>query len=487
MSRSDRGRSPGPKQPLYEALAGEIEAQIGAGTLRPGERVPSVRRLSRARRLSITTVLRAYLLLERRGALEARPQSGFYVRPPGRAAAPPPRPSAPPAAPRAVKVRELVAAVFAAAREPGIVPLGAACPAPELFPLRQLDLATRRVLRRDPRHSANYEHSPGFAPLRRQIARRLSEAGAATTADEVVITVGALDAIQLCLRAVTRPGDTVAVESPTFFGLLECLEGLGLKALELPVDPQRGVDLDAFEQALRRRRVRAALFAPSFQNPLGCSLTNDDRQRLAALCARHAVPLIEDDIYRELPHAGEPPPPVKAFDRGGQVLLCGSFSKTLAPGLRVGWAVPGRHLERVRALQIGTTVAAPSLPQRILADYLDQASFERHLRWMRRALRDQVLRVGQAVHTHFPTGTRLSRPQGGFMLWIELPGRRDALELHRRALAEGIGIAPGAIFSTSRRMQGCLRLNCGNPWSPRFERALATLGRLAHGLSAAQG
>lgn len=465
--------------PLYEALAGEIEAQIGEGTLVPGERVPSVRRLSRTRRVSVTTVLRAYLLLERRGALEARPQSGFYVRVPA-SRAPAPRPAAPPANPRPVKVQDLVAAVFEAARSPAIVPLGAALPSPELFPARQLNLAARRVLRRDPLHSAGYELSPGHEPLRRQIARRLSEAGVRLGAEDVVVTVGALDAVQLCLRAVTRPGDTVAVESPTFFGLLECLEGLGLRALELPTDPDGGLDLDAFEHAVRRRRVRAGLFMPSFHNPLGCSLTLEARRRLAALCARHQVPVIEDDVYRELPHAGEPPPPVKAFDRSGQVLLCGSFSKTLSAGLRVGWAVPGRYLERVRSLQLASTIAAPSLPQRLLAHYLGQASFERHLRWLRRAFRDQVLRVSQAVQAHFPGGTRLGRPQGGFTLWVELPGQADALELHRRALAEGIGIAPGAIFSTSRRMRGCLRINCGNQWSPRIERALATLGRLAH-------
>lgn len=466
--------------PLYEALAAEVESQIAVGALRPGERIPSVRSASRARRVSVSTVLEAYMLLERRGRIEARPQSGFFVRGPHAEAPPPPRSAPSVAAPRTPRVRDLVGAVYAAASAKDVVPFGAACPGPALFPSRQLNLVLRQVLREEPNHSAVYTFSPGDPELRHQLARRLSAAGGVVDPEDVIVTVGAMEALQLCLRAVAEPGDTIAIESPTYFGILECLEGLGLKALEVPTDPVTGIDLDALAGALRKRgSVKAGLFMPSFHNPLGALVPDARKRALVELCASRGVPIIEDDVYRELAHAGAPPRTLRSFDRAGNVLLCGSFSKSLGPGLRVGWAVTGRWRERVRALQLCSTLGASALQQRMLARYLARASLERHLRRLRRAFRDQVLRTTQAVQTWFPPGTRVSRPQGGFVVWIELPGRRDGLELHRRALEHGIGIAPGAMFSTTNRFRSCIRLNCGHPWSPRLEQAIATLGRLA--------
>jgi DNA-binding transcriptional MocR family regulator len=464
---------------LYERVASHIAALIDRGTLRPGDRVPSVRRLSRQEGVSIATVLLAYVHLENQGLIEARPQSGHYVRPKARAVPPEPRPPRPCTTATRVSVGSLVAKVYGATRDPHIVPLGAAFPSPELLPTDKLNRTLSAIARSSGGAGISYDPPPGCIALRRQIARRSVEWGFALAAEDVITTVGAMEGVHLCLRAVTEAGDTVAVESPAFYGLLQLIESLGLKVIEVPAQPRSGIDLDVLGHILQSHRVKACLVTPNFNNPLGSLMPDAAKRNLVDMLARREVPLIEDDIYGDLHFDDARPWPVKAFDQSGLVMLCSSFSKSLAPGYRVGWTVPGRFRDEVERLKFAQTIATPTLPQMAIADFVESGGYDHHLRQLRRRLGAQVRRVSEAIAEHFPPGTRVSRPAGGFVLWVEMPPGTSALDLHARALARDISIAPGPLFSAKPRFANFIRINCGHPWSDVIDHSIRTLGRLA--------
>ncbi|HRE08629.1 MAG TPA: PLP-dependent aminotransferase family protein, partial [Opitutaceae bacterium] len=316
-------------------------------------------------------------------------------------------------------------------------------------------------------------------PLAREIARRYLQAGAPLSHEELVITIGCAEAITLALRAVAKPGDTIALESPAYFGFLETIQSLNLKALEIPTEPRAGLCLDALRDALQKNEVSAVMVMPAFQNPLGCSMPDEKKERLYRLLAEHDVPAIEDDIYGDLYFSERRPKPLKAWDTDGRVLLCSSFGKSLAPSLRVGWCAPGRYLERVRRLKFTNTLGTPVVLQKTISDFLRNGGYDHHLRSIRRAYQNQVHLFTTSILRHFPAGTRLSRPQGGFILWVELPPGVDTLRLHQDARDRKISTAPGALFSVKERYRNCLRMNCGIPWSPQVEQGVRTLGELA--------
>lgn len=464
---------------LYQSLADTLQSLIEQGTLRPGYRVPSVRRMALQRDVSISTVLQAYTLLESRGLLEARPQSGYYVKPRLPIHMPEPRIARPMAKPTYVGVNDLVAEVLANAGDESRVPLGAACPSPALFPNRKLARILGAACRNDPSMFGRYAMSMAFEPLSREIARRYLQAGATVPHDELVITVGCSEAITLSLRAITKPGDTVALETPAYFGFLQTIQSLGLKALEIPSDPRTGIELPALRDALANNEVKAVLVMPAFQNPTGSCMPDEKKERLYRLLCDFDLPAIEDDIYGDLHFGERRPKPLKAWDTDGRILLCSSFGKTLAPSMRVGWCAPGRYLERVKRLKFTNTISTPALLQKAIADFLRTGGYDHHLRGIRRAYQNQLGLFSQTILRHFPEGTRLSRPQGGFILWVELPEEVCATKLYRDALGEHVSIAPGIIFSVKERYGHCIRLNCGLPWDDSVDRALQTLGRLA--------
>lgn len=469
---------PSVSERLYEELAEDLATLMAKGTLRAGDRLPSVRRLSGQRRVSVSTVLQAYLLLENRGLVETRPQSGHYVRRPPRAELlEPRRPRLSTAATR-VTVSDLVAEIYGASRNPHIVPLGAGHVSPALLPTEKLNRRMAQIAREAGGLGVAYDPPPGFLPLRRQIARRSADHGCVIGPEDVVTTVGTMEAIHICLRAVAKPGDMVVIESPFYYGLLQLIESLGIRAIEVPAGP-RGMDLDALDEVLRRHRVRACLAVPNFSNPAGSLMPDDAKATLVEMLAQREIPLIEDDVYGDLHFEGARPRPAKAFDRQGLVMLCSSFSKTIAPGYRVGWVAPGRFRDQVERLKFAQTVATATLPQMAIAEFLDAGGYDHHLRALRRKLAAQVCAVTQAVTEYFPPGTRVSRPPGGFVLWIELPAGTSALELHARALGQAISIVPGLVFSAKHRFSNFFRISCGYPFTEVIARAVAALGRIA--------
>ena len=480
----------------YERHADAIAQLIHSGALRPGDRVPSVREASRTRGISPSTVFEAYYLLEAQGLIHARPRSGYYVsaRLSGAAEARPaePQPSQPAVTSTEVAISDLVFEVLGLARDRDLVPLGSAFPGLELFPLDRLARCLASGMRKLDPWNIVQSLPPGDERLRQQIALRYGVHGTAVDVEEIIITNGAMEALNLCLEGVTQPGDVVVVESPTFYAALQALERLNLQALEIATHPRDGTDLAALAEALERQSshkphqpIKACWLMPSFQNPLGSLMPEGKKRELVALLARHGVPLIEDDVYGELHFGPQRPPPAKAFDTEGLVMHCSSFSKSLAPGYRVGWVAAGRQATAVQRLKLMTTLSAATPSQQALSEYLAQGGYDRHLRALRRSLEQQQAIALAAVAQHFPPGTRVSRPEGGYFLWVELPPQVNALELHRQALQQGISLAPGQIFSADQRFAHCVRINYGHPAQGRLGAALATVRQLATDLATA--
>lgn len=464
----------------YEALAEEIAQSIRTGVLKLGDCLPSVRQTSKSRGVSPSTVFEAYYLLEAKGLVRARERSGYYVTAGAKLLPPEPEQASSPSGESCpVDVSNLVFDILESARSRDVVPFGSAFASPLWFPLARLARSMAASLQQMDAWSTVDDLTPGNPLLRRQIALRYLADGLHVHPDDIVITNGALEALNLCLMAVTRPGDAVIIESPTFYAALQALERLGLRAIEVPTHPREGIDLAALERALERHQPRACWLMTTFQNPLGSTMPDEKKRALVELLARHEVPLIEDDVYGELYFGASRPLPAKAFDRKGLVMHCSSFSKCLAPGYRIGWTVPGRHVRAVSRLKLTTTLSASAPAQAARADYLAKGGYDKHLRQLRHALAVQQAAMTQAVVRHFPKGTRATRPSGGYFMWIELPGQVNTLELHRKALALGISIAPGPMFSANRHFTHCLRLNYGHAWDSAAESAISTLGRLA--------
>ncbi|PKQ39823.1 GntR family transcriptional regulator [Pseudomonas sp. YY-1] len=466
----------------YEKFADEIAELIRTGVLGPGEKVPSVRHASRTYGVSPSTVFQAYYLLEDRGLIQARARSGYFVREHAKRPLHEPELTAHAAQTTEVDVSELVFSVLASLKDPHTVPFGSAFPSPDLFPLPRLAKSMAHALRMLSPHEIIADMTAGNADLRRQIALRYMVSGVMLPMEELVISNGAMEALNLCLQCVTQPGDLVAIESPTFYACLQVLERLQLKAVEIPVHPREGIGLGALSDSLKQLPIKACWFMSSLQNPLGASMSETKKQALYELLVEHQVPLIEDDVYAELYFGSHPPKPVKSFDREGLVMHCSSFSKSLAPGYRIGWVAGGRYAEQIARLKLMTTIS-PSVPaQAALADYLQHGGYDRHLRKLRHSLEMQQSAMLTSAARHFPASTRVTRPSGGYFLWFEFPERLDSLQLLRLALAQGISLAPGPIFSASQGFRHCARLNYGHPWSPRSEQAMEVLGRLVAGL-----
>jgi DNA-binding transcriptional MocR family regulator len=463
----------------YERLADVITQAVEGGALLPGTRAPSLRRLCKDHGASLSTALQAYQLLEDRGILQARPRSGFYVarRPATTLRAP--AVSSPSGAPTQISISTTVQRLLEYASDPRLVPLGCAIPNAELLAGGRLDRFLARAARLKGAHYNIYTHPKGDLQLRQEIARRALRWGQGLSPEDIIVTCGCTEALALALRTVARPGDAIAIESPVYFGLLHILEALSLRALELPTDPAAGVDLAALERTLRQKAVAACLFSSSYNNPLGCTMPDDKKMEVMRLLAKHHIPLIEDDVYGDIYFGADRPKPFATFDPSGNSIYCSSFSKTIAPGYRIGWLATGRHVQTILEHKLAATFTGPALPQAALAEFLSCGGYDSHLRRIRRVFAEAIARMTRVIEQAFPPGTRVSRPAGGFVLWVELPPEIDTRSLLEAALAHDVCFTPGDVFSAARRYRNCLRLSCGHGWDARIEAGLRLIGELA--------
>jgi DNA-binding transcriptional MocR family regulator len=468
---------------LYEKLADDIETVIRNGVYRPGDRVPSVRQASQQHRISITTVIRAYLLLESRGVLESRPQSGYFVSlrmAEGNRHAGELRPSRPIAVSATVDISRLVLSTLRSISADDAVPLGSPYPDPQLFPYEKLNRYASAVGRNKALWGVTNALPPGRPELVRQIARRHLENGMSVDPNEIIVTVGATEAINLCLQAVAKPGDVIAVESPTFYAMLHAIERSGMRAIEVATHPEYGMDIDALAKIIQSESIAACMVMPNFQNPLGFQMPDERKRELVELLAKAQIPVIENGVYNELYFGDSHPTTLKSYDKNGMVLHCGSFSKSLTAAYRIGWALPGRYRDQVEKLKFLNTLTTSLIPQLAIAEFLERDGYEHHLRRLRKSYAQQANLMKAMVTRFFPAGTRMSSPAGGYVLWIELPAKVDSMKLYQMALDRGITIGPGCMFSISPdNYQNYIRLNYSSPWSSELEQAIITVGKLA--------
>jgi DNA-binding transcriptional MocR family regulator len=474
-------------QPLYRQLAGHYLAAIEAGTLVPGDRMPSVRAMMKQHGVSLSTAVQTCRQLESDGWVEARPRSGYFIRRQAPVTILPieePRVVQPDPA-QYVGVHARVSEFIAQGRvHPPKVNLSGARAVPELYPAEALKNIATRALRRDPELLVRASPPGGNPAFRNVLAKRAMERGMVLKADEIIVTHGCIEALNLALRAVTQPGDTVAVESPTFYGLLQILESLGLRALEIPTSANTGISLDALEMAVHAYDdIKAVVVVPHLQNPLGSIMPDANKQRLAELCEQRGIVLIEDDTYSELVDADTPPDALKAWDRSGNVIHCASLHKVLAPGMRLGWMTAGRWQSRVAMLKYAQSRDNEVWSQVAAAEFMASTAYDRHLRRLREALRVQRERMATAIATHFPLGTRLTVPKGGITLWLELPCGVSSTAVFDAALMDGILLAPGSMFSNSGRFEHYVRISCGMRYTDALDDAMRRLGQIVNALA----
>jgi DNA-binding transcriptional MocR family regulator len=458
---------------VYQAM----REKIAGGTYRPGEKLPSLRQLSQSLKIALITVQRAYAELEAEGLISAVPRSGYRVAVPVSFGEKPRNPLA-----RPLKVdgfgSDFLSSVTAHNRNPKLLGLGGASMARELLPLRHLAECSRQVLRESFEQTILYEPWLGNLELKREIAKRNQRWRGESSLQECLITSGGTEALFLALRSVTRPGDLVAVESPTYFGLLRMLKALSLRVIELPTEAATGMRLDLLEPLLRRREVKACVLIPNFQNPLGSLMPEESKRKIVEMAEAKGIPLLEMETCADIFLSGERPLPLQAYARNGGVLSCISYSKLIAPGYRIGVLQPGRFLAEAAAWKASSTLASPSFPQLVLARFFRYGLADRHFQRLRSFFQLQIPRMIDLLLRELPPGARVSQPQGGYLLWVELPQAYSGRELFQQAVSKGISLTPGEIFSSSGRYGNFIRLNCGLAWDDRLISAVGTLGRL---------
>jgi DNA-binding transcriptional MocR family regulator len=463
--------------PRYQVLADRLAALLRGGTFVAGDRLPSVRQLSREHRVSVSTAIAAVRKLEDAGLVEARPRSGYYVKPPNPGSGRMPRISEAGAKPIRIERVSLFEALMDTVADPKVVPFAAAAPDDTMVPQTKLASISNGIFRRYGGAALSYTLPPGRHELRVAVSKRLLGAGIQASPDEIITTHGATEALLMALRATTKPGDLVAVETPTYFGILHLVRDLGLRAIEVSTSPDDGLVVDALETILRKHRVKACVIQPNFQNPIGGRMPASCKKRVADLSIQYGFTVIEDDVYGELAHDGVRHPSISLY--GGDVIHCGSISKTLAPGLRVGWVVPGPHFGEIKRLKSIQCPWNATLSELMVAEFLEAGGYDRHLRRIRQIYAGQCARMRQAVVAHFPEACRVNQPQGGFVLWVEMPVGFDSEAFAAQAMAKRISVVPGPVFSASGGLKNCFRLSCGFAFGERTLGAIATLGKIA--------
>lgn len=470
---------------LYLQVAEGLEKMINDDVLKIGDKLPSVRLLSEEYGISMGTAFQAYYHLEGKGLVESRPKSGYYVRFSKKRFPELPRTIQPDTLSHDVSVKEMIHSIYSdiASTNDKVINLALAVPDPALIPVAKINKSVVHVLRNFQDSGVSYDHPQGNVELRTQIARLAFNWGGKVKPDDVLVTGGCLEAITLCIKAVTRPGDTVAVESPNYFGIFQAIENMGLKVVEISSCPVNGLDIDCLERAIRKYPIKACVVIPNFNNPLGGCMPDANKKKLVEIITSKNIPLIEDDIYGELYFGKNRPKTCKYYDTKGMVMHCSSLSKSLTPGYRIGWVIAGKFLEQVKQIKRIHNITSPTLTQAAMAHFLQNGRYEYHLKGMRKALYTQCLRYMQAIIDYFPEDTKVSRPHGGLVLWVQLGKDLNAFKLRTEAIRHHISVIPGKIFSASCGYENYIRISFARPWDEDADYGMMMLGKLIRKLS----
>ncbi|MDO8826233.1 PLP-dependent aminotransferase family protein [Methylophaga sp.] len=469
---------------LYQKMAAEIRSAINDGVYQPGDKLPGIRSYAKQRHISVSTAIAAYHSLEDQGVIESISKSGFYVRPQLNNVIELPKMSARLSQPKAVGSQQMTLQLVNNASNPGIIGLGAAVPDKSFLPVKLMGRYLTQVHKQHLNTVITYDKPAGLMPLRQQIAKRMVAQGCHLVAEDIVITNGCQEAVYLALRSCTQPGDVVAVESPTYYGLLQIMESLSLKALEIPTDPVTGISIEALELALDQWPVKACVVVASFGNPLGACIPDEKKQQLAQLAKDKKLMLIEDDVYGELCHQQSRPTLLKSYDLDDNIIYCSSFSKTLSPGLRVGWVASHSKARQLEYLKYVLNFSSANPGQLAIAQILESGQYDRYLRQVRQQYANATQRLVNKLFQLFPVGTRITQPSGGFVVWLELPGKIDTVVLANNLLDHNISIAPGSMFTNGQKFGNCIRLSAACKWNENVELALVKIAEMIGRMSA---
>lgn len=465
------------KEHLYQQVGKGIEHQIRTEAITRGDKLPSLRMLCQLHGISQSTAMKVYYELEAKGLIESRPQSGYFVS--GLLKINPALPdvSRPDGVTDDIAIEDLVEKVFSTTEQEYIL-LSRSVPSDELLPIAKLNKGLVQAMRDLPGSGTAYGDSKGTEKLRKQIARHTFHLPGLSH-EELVTTSGCINAISYAMMAITQPGDIIVVESPVYFGVLQLARSLKLKVIELPTHPQTGIEIDALKHVLETQKVKLCLLVSNFSNPTGSLMPDEHKKEVVRLIQHFNVPLIEDDIYGDVYFGAQRPLTCKSFDESGLVLWCSSVSKTLAPGYRVGWIAPGIFKEKIQRLKLLHCFSSANITEEAVANFLETGRYEHHLRKLRNALQINGINYKRAIQEYFPENTKISRPQGGFVLWVEFDKKIDTIKLYDRAIKHGISIAPGRMFSLQNQFNHCMRLNYGMTWDAKLNDVLKKLGQLA--------
>lgn len=462
-------------QILYKEIAKSIAQQIKKGVWKTGEKLPSLRALSNENGVSLNTAIQAYYELEKNGYVITRPKSGYFVnyRPIHLSAPETTRPSMKSGD---TEVTDLIGEVYSSLEigDKSITRFSLGMPEDVLLPIAKLNKELIRAMRSLPGNGTRYDETQGNVKLRKYAALFTYSWNGNLTEDDIVTTAGVTNAIEFALSVTTKRGDTIAVESPVYFGILQLAKSLGLHVLELPTNPVTGIEPEALREVLPQ--INACFLISNFNNPMGSCMPDEHKKAIVEMLAEYDIPLIEDDLYGDIFFGSSRPKPCKAFDNKGLVLWCGGVSKTLAPGYRVGWIAPGIFKDKVIRQKNISIISTPSLNQEAIANFMENGRYENHLRKLRYELYVNSSHFVQSVMEYFPANTKIIAPQGGFMLWIELDQRIDTTELYYKAMQQKISIAPGRMFTLQNQYRNCMRLSYGQKWTPYIEERLRLLG-----------
>jgi DNA-binding transcriptional MocR family regulator len=467
------------KELLYLKIAGSLEQQINSDVLKVGDKLPSIRMICRQHGVSMSTAQYAYYELEAKSLIESRPQSGYYVSNSFRRKLAMPAVSKPENKPALKTVKDIIENSFHPTSENNFTVFSRGVPAVKLLPVAKLNKGALQAIRSLPGGGTTYEPLQGNEKLRTQVARWSFSWKGNLSEKDILTTAGCMSAVSYCLMALTKRGDTIAVESPCFYGILQLAQSLGLKILELPTDPQTGVDMASLKKIVQKTKLAACIFVSNFNNPFGSLMPENHKKEAVKLLEKYNVPLIEDDIYGDLYFGEKRPTCCKSYDESGMVLLCSSFSKTLAPAYRVGWVAGGKFMNEVMKIKLFHSLSSTSITHEALGSFLETGRYEAHLRKLRKSLYTNYLQYVRVIGECFPEGTKLCRPQGGLSLWVELPKAIDTIELYNAAVSKKITFSPGSMFTLQEQFSNCMRLSYGLEWNEKTENGLKMLGRLA--------
>jgi DNA-binding transcriptional MocR family regulator len=463
------------QQLLYKKIANIVESQIKNGSLVYGDRLPSVRSAQKLYNVSLNTAKSAYMELESRSLIESRPKSGYFVSRSGLRRMAIPSISTFKIDEKKQDPAALIDKVFHSLEDKEITRFSLGLPSASLLPIQKLNRCIIESVHELHDYGDQYGQVQGSPSLRKEIAKWSLVLEGKISDEDLIITSGAMNAIYSCLRAVTKPGDTIAVESPLYFGFIQAFQLLGLKTIEIPTHPITGIELDALKKVIHK--IDVCCFVTNFSNPLGALMPEEHKKELVKLLAHHHIPLIEDDLYGNIYFGSSRPKPCKYFDEEGLVMWCGSFTKVLAPSFRLGWVEPGRYKDKILKQKLIQTISQPAIYQEAVSKFLQIGRYDHHLNSFRKKLYSNYINFRNSIEAHFPENTKMSQPEGGFVLWLEMDPKIDSTLLYDYALRQKLSFAPGRMFTQHDQFKNCIRLNYAVDWNEKTAQDLMRLGR----------